>query len=160
MKKRFPYRSAVVLCNGGCRANIKEDPACVYGCVACGRCIELCPMGAIELNAVGVAEVDPERCIACGKCVRECPRGVITVHECANPIVVRCSNADVGAQARKVCQVSCIGCGLCVKRCPAGAIRVVDNHAVIDESLCLSCGACAVACPRGAISDLRGILTI
>lgn len=159
VRKRFPYRAAIVACNGGCRANIKEDPACVYGCVACGRCVEICPMGAIEINELGVAEVREDSCIACGKCVRECPREVIHLHDCANCIAVKCSNADKGADARKVCQVSCIGCGICEKLCTAGAIKVVNNCAVIDEQRCLSCGMCAVKCPRHAIVDLRGILT-
>jgi len=99
------------------------------------------------------------KCIACGKCVRECPRELIRIHECANPVVVKCSNRDPGKDARKMCEVSCIGCGICQKLCPAGAITVQDNLSHIDESLCLSCGQCAVKCPRHAIYDLRGILT-
>ncbi len=62
------------------------------------------------------------KCIACGACVRECPRELIRIHECANPIVVKCSNKDLGKNARKYCEVSCIGCGICEKVCPAGAI--------------------------------------
>lgn len=99
------------------------------------------------------------KCIACGACVRECPRELIHIHECANPIVVKCSNKDLGKNARKYCEVSCIGCGLCEKACPAGAITVTENLSHIEESICLSCGQCAVKCPRGAIVDLRGILT-
>ena len=99
------------------------------------------------------------KCIACGKCVRECPRELIRIHECANPVVVKCSNKDPGKDARKMCEVSCIGCGICQKLCPAGAITVTDNLSYIDESVCLSCGQCAVKCPRHAIYDLRGILT-
>ena len=37
-------------------------------------------------------QVDEAKCVACGKCVRECPKQVIHIHECANYIVVRCSN--------------------------------------------------------------------
>ena len=136
-KKRFPYRSALVACNGGCRA----------------------VQGAISLNEYGVAEVDEDKCLACGKCMKVCPQEIIHIHECANYIVVKCSNKSKGAEAKKQCEVSCIGCGICEKICTAGAVRIMDNHAVIRENMCLSCGMCSVKCPRHAIYDLRGIFT-
>lgn len=157
VKKKFPYRAAVVACNGGCRA--KENPGCAYGCIGCGKCVEACKFGAVFLNELGVAEVDEDKCIACGKCVRQCPQKVIHLHECANYIVVKCSNKEKGKDARAVCSVSCIGCGICEKTCTAGAVKVTDNCAVIDEVMCLSCGMCAVKCPRHVIIDQRGILT-
>lgn len=153
VKKRFPYRAALVACSGGCRATA----ACRYGCVACGLCVAACRFDAIRINDNEVAEVDEAKCVACGACVRECPRELIHIHDCANPIVVKCSNRDPGKDARTQCEVSCIGCGLCEKVCPSGAAKVSDNLSHIDESLCLSCGACAVKCPRHSIRDLRGI---
>ena len=231
VKKKFPYRSAFVACNGGC--HVTEGSSCSYGCIACGKCVESCKFGAIHLNEHGVAEVDEEKCIACGrctrecpqhiihlhdcantiavkcsnkdkgkdargvcavscigcgicvsvcpfqaiainengvaevdeakcvacgKCVRECPKQVIHIHECANYIVVRCSNKQNGKEARQVCSASCIGCGICEKTCTAGAVKVTDHCAVIDESVCLSCGMCVVKCPRHVLTDLRGII--
>lgn len=158
VKKRFPYRAALVACNGGCRT-AKDGQRCSDGCIGCGTCVQECKFGAIFLNEYGVAEVDEEKCIACGKCAKVCPQEIIHIHECANYIVVKCSNKSKGAAAKKQCEVSCIGCGICEKTCTAGAIRVTENHAVINEELCLSCGMCAVKCPRHAIYDLRGIYT-
>jgi len=158
MKKKFPRRAALVACNGGCRKS-KEEPTCSYGCTGCGKCAEACRFGAVAVSADGVAEVDESRCVACGACVRACPQQIIHLHDCANWIAVKCSNRDRGADARKECAVSCVGCGACQRICTAGAIRVLDNCAVLDESLCLSCGMCAVKCPRKVIHDLRGILT-
>ncbi|MEA4966029.1 MAG: 4Fe-4S binding protein [Oscillospiraceae bacterium] len=158
MKKKFPYRAALVACNGGCRAS-QDEPKCGYGCIGCGACAAACKFGAISVNGDGVAEVDEEKCVACGACARVCPQKIIRIHECANYIVVKCSNRDRGADARKECRVSCIGCGICEKACTAGAIRVRENCAVIDEDRCLSCGMCSVKCPRHAIYDLRGIFT-
>ena len=108
VKKRFPYKAAFVACNGGCRATAE----CQYGCVGCELCVNVCKFEAIALNEYGVAEVDEDKCIACGKCVRECPRELIRIHECANPVAVKCSNKDPGKDARRMCQVSCIGGGV------------------------------------------------
>ena len=68
IKKKFPYRAALVACNGGCRAAGSEDGGCKDGCIGCGACIEKCKFGAISMNEYGVAEVDEEKCIACGLC--------------------------------------------------------------------------------------------
>ena len=56
VKKKFPYRSAFVACNGGC--HVTEGSSCSYGCIACGKCVESCKFGAIHLNEHGIAEVD------------------------------------------------------------------------------------------------------
>lgn len=159
VKKKFPYKAALVACNGGCRA-AKGEVGCADGCIGCGECISACKFDAISLNEYGVAEVNEDKCIACGKCAKVCPQGIIHIHECANHIVVKCSNKSKGAESKKQCEVSCIGCGICEKTCTAGAVRIIDNHAVINEELCLSCGMCAVKCPRHAIYDLRGVFTV
>ena len=47
-------------------------------CVACGQCVDICPMGVLELED-GVAKViDEDSCIGCGACLEECPNGAIT----------------------------------------------------------------------------------
>ena len=157
IKKKFPYRSAVVACHGIYSG--EESSVCRYGCTGCSKCIEVCKFSAIAINQNGVAEVDEEKCMACGRCVKVCPGELIHIHDCANYIVVKCSNKERGKEARAVCERSCIGCGLCEKTCTAGAISVVENCAVIDESICLSCGMCVMKCSRNAIVDLRGIYT-
>ena len=145
VKKKFPYRAALVACNGGCRA-VKVEEGCNDGCIGCGACVDACKFDAIALNEYGVAEVDETRCTACKKCTRVCPQQIIHIHECANYIVVKCSNKSKGAAAKKQCEAS-----------TAEAVKVTDNCAVIDEDVCLSCGMCAVKCPRHVIHDLRGI---
>ena len=80
VKKRFPYRAALVACNGGCRA-VKGEKGCTDGCIGCGDCVQACKFGAIFLNEYGVAEVDEEKCIACGKCAKVCPADVIDIVE-------------------------------------------------------------------------------
>lgn len=50
-------------------------------CVACGRCVEECPFGAISVYKGLHAVVDENNCIGCGKCMRACPAGVIELME-------------------------------------------------------------------------------
>lgn len=50
-------------------------------CVACGCCVKVCPMKAIEIVRGIAARVDPDKCVGCGKCAAECPASVIAVGE-------------------------------------------------------------------------------
>jgi electron transport complex protein RnfB len=52
-------------------------------CVACGDCIERCPMEAIQ-EGDSVSEVLEERCIGCGLCVSTCPEKAISLSEKPN----------------------------------------------------------------------------
>ena len=50
-------------------------------CVACGCCVKVCPVQAIEIVRGITARVTLDRCVGCGKCAKECPASVITVQE-------------------------------------------------------------------------------
>ena len=50
-------------------------------CVACGCCVKVCPMHAIEIVHGVAARVNLEKCVGCGKCAKECPASVITIQE-------------------------------------------------------------------------------
>lgn len=50
-------------------------------CVACGCCVKVCPMRAIEIIKGINAEVNVDKCVGCGKCVKECPASVIEIME-------------------------------------------------------------------------------
>ncbi len=41
-------------------------------CVACGGCIELCPVSAIRMINDKV-NINEEKCVDCGICVKVCP---------------------------------------------------------------------------------------
>jgi ferredoxin len=40
-------------------------------CIACGACVDACPVEAITLEETAV--IDAEKCTDCGTCVEECP---------------------------------------------------------------------------------------
>jgi len=50
-------------------------------CIACGDCLDRCPMDAITLG--GVAEVNQARCIGCGLCATACPAEAIVLERVA-----------------------------------------------------------------------------
>ncbi len=52
-----------------------------HTCVACGCCVKVCPMKAIQIWKGTVAKVDQTTCVGCGKCARECPASVIEIRE-------------------------------------------------------------------------------
>ena len=45
-------------------------------CIACGTCIDECPMGAIAEG--DIYTIDPELCTECGTCADVCPSGAIS----------------------------------------------------------------------------------
>ena len=46
-------------------------------CVACGTCIDECPVGAISEGEK--YSIDPDQCTECGTCADACPSGAITL---------------------------------------------------------------------------------
>ena len=58
------------------RAVVREDT-----CVACGCCVKVCPLQAIEIVRGVMAQVRQDKCVGCGKCARECPASVIKIRE-------------------------------------------------------------------------------
>lgn len=50
-------------------------------CVACGCCVKVCPLQAIEIVSGIMARVKGEKCVGCGKCAKECPASVIEIRE-------------------------------------------------------------------------------
>ncbi len=46
-------------------------------CIACGACVDTCPVEAITMNEK--AKVDPNTCTECGACIDECPVDAIAI---------------------------------------------------------------------------------
>lgn len=60
------------------KAFVNEDD-----CVACGCCMKVCPLSAIEVWKGIAAKVNMDKCVGCGKCAKECPGSVIDIREVA-----------------------------------------------------------------------------
>ena len=46
-------------------------------CTGCGKCVEACPSGALDLVEGHATIVRPELCSYCGDCEELCPKGAI-----------------------------------------------------------------------------------
>lgn len=88
-----------------------------YCRLACTRCSEVCPSGAIlpvtkeEKTAIsiGVAVVLKDNCIGCGACARHCPSAAISLVD-GKP---------------SVNESRCLGCGACEYYCPARPVTAI-----------------------------------
>ncbi len=123
---------------------------CAFGCLGYGDCVAECQFDALEI-CDGIAYVDPDKCTGCGSCVAVCPKAIISLREKSDKVLVRCSNEQRGAQARKVCDVSCIGCTKCQRSCPEEAIVVENFLSRVDLEKCTACGDCVEACPQDVL---------
>ncbi|MGE5593946.1 MAG: 4Fe-4S dicluster domain-containing protein [Betaproteobacteria bacterium] len=75
----------------------------VIVCDQCGACVDVCPVGAINMED-GVVRIDPDSCTNCGVCMEACPKGALFSHpEVAHPI-------------------KCIACAECAKYCPRSVL--------------------------------------
>ncbi len=50
-------------------------------CIACGTCINICPVNAISWGKDGKAEINYEKCIKCHSCESMCPVNAIEIKE-------------------------------------------------------------------------------
>ena len=140
--KNFESRcTACQLCVGKCPEHVLRPSTSLEGfmqpvmvfdqgfCrVACTRCSELCPSGAIQHIAkeektaisIGYAVVLKDNCIGCGLCARHCPASAIQMVD--------------GIPA--VHENKCIGCGKCEYYCPSTPTKAIfvegrEVHATI-----------------------------
>ena len=94
---------------------------CCQGCLA-HPCSEVCPKGAITIQH-GKSHIDPEKCIKCGRCVDVCPYGAINRLErpCAKACGMNAISSDAQGKAT-IDYDKCVSCGMCIVNCPFGAI--------------------------------------
>lgn len=101
-------------------SEITVGPAC-RGCIAT-RCVHTCPKDAISV-VNHRAVIDHSKCIACGKCLQACPYGAIVKNLRPCEKGCKGDAIHMGEDKKATIEEeNCIGCGTCVYQCPFGAI--------------------------------------
>lgn len=59
----------------GCNINCKycHNPETRGMCIRCGKCVEMCPQGALKKADHGEILFDPQKCVQCDTCIHVCP---------------------------------------------------------------------------------------
>jgi RnfABCDGE-type electron transport complex B subunit len=101
---------------------------CQYGCIGLGDCERECSFDAIHVEEA-LAVVDTDKCTGCGKCVEVCPRGIIDLktRKFDKLFYVACSSQDSPVRVKNICGVGCLGCGICEKLSPEKYFVIKDN---------------------------------
>jgi Na+-translocating ferredoxin:NAD+ oxidoreductase RNF subunit RnfB len=130
-KKKSSFYSGPLTCRAAHIISGVID--CVYGCLALGDCVRVCPTKAIVLKEERIY-VDINKCIGCGNCVRVCPRSLFEFVVLEKEIYyVACNNTEKGMNVKKVCSRGCISCGICT-RVKDSPFYIKNNLSYIDYS--------------------------
>lgn len=81
-------------------------------CTQCGKCISVCPTGALKWGSKGNVELIEELCTSCMTCIESCPQKVIILDEEKNKPLF--------------CDL-CGGVPQCAEWCSTAAIRIVEG---------------------------------
>ncbi len=65
-------------------------------CRRCLSCVNLCPYGAVKVEAAGPPAIQTEACRGCGICAAACPALAITMSRCTEPEIMAQIEAALG----------------------------------------------------------------
>lgn len=82
----------------------------INACNQCGKCIDICPVGALTRDSRGVVQLNNAQCVGCMMCVGFCPTSSLFF------------NASKTAEPFK-----CVACGACTRGCPTQALEIIEE---------------------------------
>jgi len=129
-------RQVLVACHSKDKG-IETKKSCQVGCIACGKCVKVCPFDAPSVTN-NLSRIDIDKCRVCGLCVAPCPMNSI--------------RDFIPKRSKAVVLGNCIGCQICMKVCPVNAATgELKKIHTIDQQKCIGCGICTAKCPVQAI---------
>lgn len=132
------------------------DKLCTYGCLGLADCVRACPFEAMAMGEDGLPIIFEDKCTACGKCVEACPRGLLELHPITENILVYCRSHDRPQVSRRACKNACIACNICVRACPQAIIMENNLAVIIDvKNIPAEKIPEIERCPTGAIGRLK-----
>lgn len=120
-------------------------------CDRSGKCVAVCPVQAIRLEAGKGAEkafidADTSACVVCSglNCMSVCPTGAI------RPTSI--NDIDMGTavwHSHTCLRSKDEPCTICVDECPLGsaAIELKNGQIAVNPLGCIGCGVCQMKCP-------------
>jgi len=71
-------------------------------CNACGVCVEVCPVAAVEKSPSGIT-INPVSCVGCGICVPRCPEEAIDLKHCTEAqLIAQIRGVSAGGRPPKI----------------------------------------------------------
>ena len=102
-------------------------------CIACGVCVDICPISALRLTKTGVI-INKTICINCGICAKKCPFKAIKNIRNTREAIVR----DIRFQVTKECNFTCPWCFSDAKDKLANELSLAEAIRMTDQLI--SCG--------------------
>ena len=139
--------------------SINEDD-----CIYCGFCDDICPAGAISVDADIKGDnysikLDESKCVYCKLCAKVCPEEAI---KAVCTICMEADNIKIPSIKGNVFIVGddCVYCSWCKEICPVDAVTITKpfegslSLVETDEAQCKgdSCHACQDVCPCNAVA--------
>jgi polyferredoxin len=151
------------------------EPAFNNACLRCGRCIKVCPTGALQpcIAEAGVAGLWTPRVVPriggcernCNMCGQVCPTGAIRNLPLEEKSYARIGTAAVD-RSRCLAWEQERACLVCDEACPYNAIGAFSDPArpagpdnvlkpFVDERICVGCGICESRCPVNGAAAIQ-----
>ena len=106
-------------------------------CIACGECLSVCPVGAIQISSQ--AEFDYTKCVGCAECLTACPERAIKIQWNGTSRSVQEKMAEVAFAVTNLFGPKCLHVNFLLNITPeCDCLKCTDNPIVQDIGILVS----------------------